>query len=254
MPVLEWAESRFGLCSLLTRDLPWSPGSPSGLHLGRLLPSPFYPGRWSASSKVHFSWVTPIVVLALPALLQPWPLERLFWGIWEQFQLALPNLRQPFLAGPGVHQLLLLETQFASHCINKGESSTVRVALKAHFIDVLLLLSTYITFLPAGDGCNKASLSNTERDPSREKTQCLIPLFQIVSYLQLSEKQFLFAGYFPGGSYLRRGDLGNRYAWLFSFQKQKTVVTIQLATKRMSMTSAARVQPAPQLGVNPTSC
>lgn len=152
-----------------------------------------------------------IVVPALLALLSPWPLERLFWGTWEQFKFALPSLRQHILAGPEVHQLLLLEMQFASHCINKGESGTVRVAPKAHLIDVCCYLSTYITFLPAGDGCNKASLGNMERDPSREKTQWLIHLSQIVSYFQLSEKKILFAGYFPGGSSLCRGDLGNRH-------------------------------------------
>ena len=90
-----------------------------------------------------------------------------------------------------------------------------------------------------------------ERDPSREKTQWLILLSQIVSYFQLSENKFLFAEYFPGGSSLRRGDLGNRQTWLFSFQKRKTVITTRHATKRMSMTSVARAQPAPQLGVNP---
>lgn len=36
-----------------------------------------------------------------------------------------------------------------------------------------------------------------------------------------------------------------------SFQKKKSPIMTQHATKRMSMTSVARTQPAPQLGVNP---
>lgn len=89
-----------------------------------------------------------------------------------------------------------------------------------------------------------------ERDPSREKTQWLIPPSQIVSYFQLSENKFLFAGHFLGGSSLCRGDAVNRHTWIFPFQK-KTVITIQHATERMSMSSTARAQSAPQLGVNP---
>lgn len=93
------------------------------------------------------------------------------------------------MSGPEVHQLLLLEMQFASHCINKGESSTVRGS-KGSFHWCLLLLGTYITFLQAGDGCNKANLNNMERDPSREKTQWLTPLSNLFLTYKFQKTKF----------------------------------------------------------------
>jgi len=74
-----------------------------------------------------------------------------------------------------------------------------------------------------------------QKDLSREETQWLVPLSQMVSYFHLSENKFLFAGYFPHDSYLCRGDLGNRYTGknrnTSSFQKKKNLITVQHATK-----------------------
>lgn len=87
-----------------------------------------------------------------------------------------------------------------------------------------------------------------ERDPSREKTQRLIPLSQIV-YFQLSENKFPFAEYFLGVLACTEETLGADMHGFSHFRKP--VIIIQHATERMSTTSTARVQPSPQLGVNP---
>lgn len=88
-----------------------------------------------------------------------------------------------------------------------------------------------------------------ERDPSREKIQWLTPPSQIVSYLQVSENKVLSAGCFPSVSSLPGGNLGTDTDSSPHFRK--TVITIQYATKTLSMTSVARAQAVPPVGVNP---
>lgn len=86
-----------------------------------------------------------------------------------------------------------------------------------------------------------------ERDPSREKIKWLTPPSQI-SFLKVSENKVLLAGCFPSVSSLPGGNLGTDTD---SSHFRKIVITIQYATKRMSMTSVARAQAAPPVEVNP---